>query len=77
MAENTRTEDPETRRGPSFSLLFAGFLALLVSVWAFLGPSAWPTHSIVPVGWIVVAVAIVAGIVMVISPRRRRRQNPE
>ncbi|WP_067886151.1 hypothetical protein [Nocardia vaccinii] len=73
MAEKSRTDDPETRRVPSFSLLFAGLLALVVSVWAFLGPSAWPTHSLVPVGWIVVAVAVAAGIMMVISPRRRRR----
>ncbi|WP_067683921.1 hypothetical protein [Nocardia miyunensis] len=73
MAENTRTDDPKTGRGPSFSLLFAGLLALAVSVWAFLGPSAWPAHSAFPIGWIVVAVAIVAGIVMVISPRRRGR----
>ncbi|MQY19004.1 hypothetical protein [Nocardia macrotermitis] len=74
MADHTGTDDPKPVRGPSFSLLFAGMLALAVSVWAFLGPSAWPVHSGVPVGWIVVAVAIVAGIVMVISPRRRRRR---
>jgi uncharacterized membrane protein HdeD (DUF308 family) len=73
MAEQKWTDDHRPSRGPSFSLLFAGLLALVVSVWAFLGPSAWPAHSIVPVGWIVVAVAIVAGVVMVISPRRRRR----
>ncbi len=71
MAENKWAGDSGTRRGPSFSLLLAGLLALLVSVWAIIGPSAWPAHSIVPVGWIVVAAAVVAGIVMVISPRRR------
>ncbi|RDI51675.1 hypothetical protein [Nocardia mexicana] len=68
MADNS-----ETRRGPSFSLLLAGLLALLVSVWAFIGPSSWPEHSIIPIGWIVVAVAIVVGIALVISPRKKKR----
>ncbi|RDI64406.1 hypothetical protein [Nocardia pseudobrasiliensis] len=63
----------ETRRGPSFSLLLAGVLGLLVSVWAFIGPSAWPAHSAVPIGWIVVGAAILVGVVMVISPRRKRK----
>ncbi|MBB5914719.1 FtsH-binding integral membrane protein [Nocardia transvalensis] len=66
MADNSKT-----RRGPSFSLLLAGVLALLVSVWAFIGPSSWPTHSIIPIGWIVVAAAIVVGIGLVVSPRRK------
>ncbi|MCM6776193.1 hypothetical protein NDR87_19140 [Nocardia sp. CDC159] len=66
------SENSETRRGPSFSLLLAGVLALLVSVWAFIGPSAWPAHSAVPIGWIVVGVAILVGVIMVISPRRKR-----
>ncbi|GAB2722236.1 hypothetical protein [Nocardia thraciensis] len=67
MADNS-----ETRRGPSFSLLLAGLLALLVSVWAFIGPSSWPAHSIIPIGWIVVAAAIVVGIALVVSPRNRK-----
>ncbi|WP_024802274.1 hypothetical protein [Nocardia sp. BMG51109] len=67
MADNS-----ETRRGPSFSLLLAGVLALLVSVWAFIGPSAWPVHSIIPVGWIVVAAAIVVGIALVVAPRKKK-----
>ncbi|NKY50474.1 hypothetical protein [Nocardia vermiculata] len=73
MADNdpadTRTEP---RRGPSLSLLLAGLLAMLVSVWAFIGPTSWPVHSVVPVGWIVVGLAVVVGIVLVISPRRRK-----
>jgi len=66
--------DRDNRRGPSFSLLLAGVSALLVSVWAFLGPTAWPAHNHFPLGWIVVAAAIVVGIVMTISPRRRKRR---
>ncbi|WP_280318282.1 hypothetical protein [Nocardia wallacei] len=67
MADNS-----ETRRGPSFSMLLAGVLALLVSIWAFIGPSSWPAHSIIPIGWIVVAAAIVVGIVLVVAPRRKK-----
>ncbi|MFJ1460009.1 hypothetical protein [Nocardia wallacei] len=67
MADNS-----ETRRGPSFSMLLAGVLALLVSVWAFIGPSSWPAHSIIPIGWIVVAAAIVVGIVLVVAPRKKK-----
>ncbi|BCK58499.1 hypothetical protein [Nocardia wallacei] len=67
MADNS-----ETRRGPSFSMLLAGVLALLISIWAFIGPSSWPAHSIIPIGWIVVAAAIVVGIVLVVAPRRKK-----
>lgn len=66
--------DRENRRGPSFSLLLAGVLALLVSGWAFLGPSDWPAHNHFPFGWVVVAAAIVVGAGMTISPRRRKRR---
>ncbi|WP_280386230.1 hypothetical protein [Nocardia wallacei] len=68
MADNS-----ETRRGPSFSLLLAGLLGVLVSVWAFIGPSSWPAHSIIPIGWIVLAAAVVVGIGLVLSPRRKKR----
>ncbi len=67
-------DDTEPRRGPSFSLLIAGALAVLVSVWAFIGPSTWPGHSPFPIGWTVVAVAILVGIAMTVSPRRRRKR---
>ncbi|MFF0491233.1 hypothetical protein ACWDSJ_22230 [Nocardia sp. NPDC003482] len=65
------SDKSETRRGPSISLLLAGVLALLVSVWAFIGPSAWPANSAVPIGWIVVGVAILVGVILVISPRKK------
>jgi fatty acid desaturase len=69
---DTETRTGRTRRGPSAALLLAGLLAVLVSVWAFIGPAAWPTHSGVPLGWIVVGAAIVVGCGLVLSPRRRR-----
>ncbi|MGQ4597343.1 hypothetical protein [Nocardia sp. R6R-6] len=67
MAEQNDTG--EARRGPAASLLITGLLALAVSVWGFIG--AAPTSSMLPVGWIVVLAAIVIGIVLVISPRKR------
>ncbi len=73
MADNDQADTrTETRRGPSLSLLAAGILALLVSIWAFIGPNSWPIHSAVPVGWIVVGAAIVVGIALVVAPRRRK-----
>lgn len=62
------------RRNSRFSpgLLLTGLLALLISVWTLAGPGHWELTSIVPVGWIVVAAAIVLGLFLVISPRKRR-----
>ncbi|WP_405167169.1 hypothetical protein OG203_19995 [Nocardia sp. NBC_01499] len=70
MADQSN-ESVETRRGPSASLLIIGLLALGVSAWAFVGPESWPANSVVPIGWIVVLAAIIVGIVLVVSPRRR------
>lgn len=61
--------DNKTRR-PSFSLLTAGLLGLAVSIWAFIGPHSWPISGGLSLGWIVVIVAIVVGIVLVLSPRK-------
>ncbi|WP_454194167.1 hypothetical protein [Nocardia sp. Marseille-Q1738] len=61
----------ESRRGPAASLLIAGLLALAVSVLGFIGPASWPAASMLPLGWIVVLAAIVIGILLVISPRKR------
>ncbi|GAA5081163.1 hypothetical protein [Nocardia iowensis] len=67
-----KSEQTESRRGPSASLLIVGLLALGVSVWAFIGPESWPTTSALPIGWIVVLAAIIIGIVLVVSPRKHR-----
>ncbi|MFR9752177.1 hypothetical protein ACL02S_14240 [Nocardia sp. 004] len=70
MAENNN-KVPNTKRGLSGSLLIAGVLALAVSVWAFAGPASWPVATMLPIGWIIVLGAIVIGIALVISPRKR------
>ncbi|MFI5719760.1 hypothetical protein [Nocardia sp. NPDC051750] len=53
-------------------LFLTGLLALLVSIWALTGPAHWEFAAMIPIGWIVVAAAIVVGVVLVISPRKRR-----
>ncbi|WP_431964243.1 hypothetical protein [Nocardia sp. bgisy134] len=70
MAEQPRPKDPTEGRGPSASLLIVGLLALAVSVWGFIGPTATASGAI-SFGWIVVIAAIVVGVLLVISPRRR------
>ncbi len=62
----------QKNRRPSFSLLLAGLLGLGVSVWAFIGPSSWPVSEGISLGWIVVIAAIVVGIVLVLSPTKKR-----
>ncbi|MEU2032260.1 hypothetical protein [Nocardia amamiensis] len=71
MAETGKNNTTESRRGPAASLLIAGLLALAVSVCGFIGPASWPAASMLPIGWIVVLAAIVIGIALVISPRKR------
>jgi hypothetical protein len=61
------------RSGFSPGLFIVGLLALGLSAWALAGPTQWGLTTIVPIGWIVVALAIVVGLALVVSPRRRRR----
>ncbi|WP_210744525.1 hypothetical protein [Nocardia flavorosea] len=69
---DTGTAGRAHRGGFSAGLFVTGLLALLVSVWALAGPDRWNITSMIPVGWIVVAAAIVIGVALVISPRKRR-----
>lgn len=77
MAEQQTSADSEThgeRRVSRFSpgLFLTGLLALLISVGILVGPDHWELTSIIPAGWIMVAAAIVIGLFLVISPRKRR-----
>ncbi|RJO72190.1 hypothetical protein D5S18_23785 [Nocardia panacis] len=69
MADNST--DNKKAGGPSAMLLIVGVLALLVSIWALIGPAALPFGGI-PIGWILVFTAIVVGGILVLTPRRRR-----
>ncbi|MGO4615945.1 hypothetical protein AB4305_24620 [Nocardia sp. 2YAB30] len=72
MVETENAESTTERpRGPSASLLIVGLLALAVSMWVFVGPASWPAASMIPIGWIVVLAAIIIGIMLVISPRKK------
>lgn len=81
MAEQQTDERTERRAargharrgGFSPGLFLVGLLALGLSAWALAGPTQWGLTTIVPIGWIVVALAIVVGLALVVSPRRRRR----
>jgi len=65
--------DTDTRRdGPSFPLLIIGILALALSIWTLIGPATWPVTSMIPIGWIVLAGAIVIGLLLVVAPGKRR-----
>ena len=70
---DTGTTGPSGARREGFSagMFVTGLLALLVSIWALTGPEPWNVTSLIPVGWIIVAAAIVVGVVLVISPRKR------
>ncbi|NEW39147.1 hypothetical protein GV794_20035 [Nocardia cyriacigeorgica] len=72
MADNHTGNATDKRRGPSFSLLIVGLLALALSVWALTGPVSWPAAGVLSIGWIIVAAAIIVGLLLVLSPRKRR-----
>ncbi|MBP1162857.1 hypothetical protein ABIC28_000390 [Rhodococcus sp. PvR044] len=71
MAENTETTDKAGRR-PSALLLLSGLAALLVSVWALIGPFHFESLGDAQFRWIVVIAAVVAGLILVFAPGRRK-----
>lgn len=62
----------EPRRKPAASLLIIGALALAVSVWALLGAPTPDSGGLLPIGWGVVITAIVVGLLLTLSPGRKR-----
>lgn len=70
MAENTDT-DTTTRR-PSALLLLSGLAALLISAWAFIGPDHLGALGDWQFKWVLVLAAVVVGVVLVVSPGRRK-----
>ncbi|RVW05149.1 hypothetical protein [Rhodococcus xishaensis] len=69
---DTDQSTPKPRRRPSVGLLLAGVAALLVSVWALAGPFSLEPLANVEFRWLFVALAVVIGAVLVLSPGRRR-----
>ncbi|MEV6273804.1 hypothetical protein [Nocardia sp. NPDC051832] len=69
MAEQTERK----RKGPSVAMLVIGFLALAISAWAMVGPTELRDQSgAFSIGWTLVIGAIVVGVLLVLSPRKRR-----
>ncbi|MFC4602647.1 hypothetical protein [Rhodococcus kronopolitis] len=69
--DNGRTGQAKSRR-PAAGLLFAGLIALLVSVWSLIGPEHFQSLDGGPSKWIVVAAAVAVGLVLVFAPGRRK-----
>lgn len=62
---------PKRRSGPSVLLLLSSIAALLVSAWALVGPFQLDFVAALDMGWILVAAAVIVGVVLVVLPGRR------
>ncbi len=69
--EDETVDQESTRRRPSSLLLIAGVFALLVSAWALIGPGAFSGFSGPGFAWITVIGAVVVGLALLFSGRRR------
>lgn len=67
---STDNENRKRRRGPSILLLLSAIAALLISGWALIGPFIFDFASL-DLGWVLVATAVVVGLVLVVLPGRR------
>lgn len=73
MAENTDFDDTTaTRRRPSAALLVCGLAALLVALWAFIGTDRIGALGDGQMKWVLVGAAVIVGVVLVVSPGRRK-----
>ncbi|WP_430333673.1 hypothetical protein [Rhodococcus sp. ACT016] len=70
--ETTEQSTPRASRRPSVGLLLAGLAALLVSVWALIGPFSLAPLADVETRWLFVIAAVAIGVALVFAPRRRR-----
>lgn len=61
-----------SRDGTALPLLLIGLLALALSVWTLAGPTVWSTAGMIPVGWILIAGAIIVGLLLVVAPGKHR-----
>ncbi|MCJ0905122.1 hypothetical protein [Rhodococcus sp. ARC_M6] len=70
--DTTNSEEIRKTKRPSVLLLIAGVLAMLVSVWALIGPFSLAPAADVQFRWIFVGAAVVAGLLLVILPNRKK-----
>lgn len=74
MADETASQTTTCKR-PSILMLLMGFAALIVSAISLAGPTSWAELPSLPFGWIAVGVAVLVGLGLITSPRRRRRRS--
>ncbi|MFD4292048.1 hypothetical protein ACFWPA_05085 [Rhodococcus sp. NPDC058505] len=73
MAENIESgATTGTSRRPSAALLLSGLAALLVALWALVGPDRLGALGDWQFTWVLVLAAVVVGVVLVIAPGRRK-----
>ncbi|HLS78343.1 MAG TPA: hypothetical protein VK083_16290 [Nocardia sp.] len=69
MSEPDKTDSARDGR-ISASLLITGIVALIISIWGLAGGAAG-FGGAVSLGWVLVVGAIVVGLLLVITPRRK------
>lgn len=72
MSDTRETDQPKHTRRPSVGLLLSGLAALLVGAWALVGPDNLAALDNRQVQWLLVTAAVVVGVVLVVSPGRRK-----
>ncbi|MGC0365179.1 hypothetical protein ABH922_003163 [Rhodococcus sp. 27YEA15] len=71
--EHTGTREDRKPQGPSALLLLVGFIALAVSLWALIGPFFLDPGTDIQFRWLFVGAAVLAGLLLVILPNRRKK----
>lgn len=71
LRNGTGTTSP--RRGPSIPMLLAALAAFAIAIWAIAEPFSLEFLGSVDLRWALVAGAAVAGVLLVVGPRRKHR----
>ncbi|MGB3770875.1 MAG: hypothetical protein WBA00_07010 [Rhodococcus sp. (in: high G+C Gram-positive bacteria)] len=74
--DNTREDNTRaTRRVPSVGLLLAGLAALTLAVPTIVGVDATVLFATLFSGWVLLAVAVIVGLILIVGPVGRRRSR--
>ncbi|MGB7365211.1 MAG: hypothetical protein WA931_19470 [Rhodococcus sp. (in: high G+C Gram-positive bacteria)] len=71
----TEDESTATRRRPSAGLLLAGLAALTLAVPTIVGVDATVLFATLFSGWVLLAVAVIVGLILIVGPVGRRRSR--
>lgn len=72
IADTDEQTAPTASRRPSIGLFLAGLAAVLISVWALIGPFSLEPLANIEFHWLFVIIAVAVGAALVFSPGRRR-----